>query len=89
MNFWVAKKSRTFIFRKDFDLVTHHPGPSMAAKPVSKRPPMLRYLLLDGGAIDMDEFELDLLSLYWIHVNNLIFLEGGMDRHPYHYRHAT
>lgn len=48
---------------------------------------MLRLLLLlDGEATDMDEFELDLLSLSWVHVT--IFLIG-VDGCPHHHRHAN
>ena len=48
---------------------------------------MLRLLLLlDGEATDMDEFELDLLGLSWVHVT--IFLIG-VDGCPHHHRHAN
>ncbi|KAF9077175.1 hypothetical protein BDP27DRAFT_1413620 [Rhodocollybia butyracea] len=43
-------------------------------------------LLLDGEATDMDEFELELLGLSWVHVT--IFLIG-VDGCPHHHRHAN
>jgi len=52
--------------------VAQHPIYGWQAGPET---PMLRLLLLlDGEATDMDEFELDILSLSWAHVT--IFLIG-------------
>lgn len=71
-------------FQKHSQSAYHHPVYGWQAGPET---PMLRLLLLlDGEAIDMDEFELDLLSLNWAHVT--IFLIG-VDGCPHHHRHAN
>ncbi|KAJ5698119.1 hypothetical protein N7462_000124 [Penicillium macrosclerotiorum] len=71
-------------FQKHSDTATYHPVYGWQAGPQT---PMLRLLLiLDGEARDMDEFELDLLSLSWAHVT--IFLIG-VDRCLHHHRHAN
>ncbi|OJJ43589.1 hypothetical protein ASPZODRAFT_19311 [Penicilliopsis zonata CBS 506.65] len=71
-------------FQKHAQSATHHPVYGWQAGP---KTPMLRLLLLlDGEATDMDEFELDLLSLSWVHVT--IFLIG-VDGCPHHHRHAN
>lgn len=71
-------------FRKHSESATHHPIYGWQAGPQT---PMLRLLLLlDGEASDMDEFELDLLSLSWAHVP--IFLIG-VEGCPHHHRHAN
>ncbi|EED15713.1 hypothetical protein TSTA_051490 [Talaromyces stipitatus ATCC 10500] len=71
-------------FQKHSQSASYHPVYGWQAGPET---PMLRLLLLlDGEAIDMDEFELDLLSLDWAHVT--IFLIG-VDGCPHHHRHAN
>lgn len=71
-------------FQKHSQSASHHPVYGWQAGPET---PMLRLLLLlDGEAVDMDEFELDLLSLNWAHVT--IFLVG-VDGCPHHHRHAN
>lgn len=71
-------------FQKHSESATFHPVYGWQAGPET---PMLRLLLLlDGEATDMDEFELDLLSLSWAHVT--IFLIG-VDGCPHHHRHAN
>lgn len=71
-------------FRKHSNSAVHHPIYGWQAGPET---PMLRLLLLlDGEAVDMDEFELDLLGLSWAHVT--IFLIG-VDGCPHHHRHAN
>jgi hypothetical protein len=71
-------------FQKHSESATHHPVYGWQAGPQT---PMLRLLLLlDGEATDMDEFELDLLGLSWVHVT--IFLIG-VDGCPHHHRHAN
>lgn len=60
-------------FRKHSESATHHPVYGWQAGPET---PILRLLLLlDGEALDMDEFELDLLGCKWAHVT--IFLIGA------------
>ncbi|KAJ5888059.1 hypothetical protein N7495_008100 [Penicillium taxi] len=71
-------------FQKHSESATYHPVYGWQAGPQT---PILRLLLLlDGEASDMDEFELDLLSLSWVHVT--IFLIG-VDGCPHHHRHAN
>lgn len=71
-------------FQRHSASATFHPVYGWQAGPET---PMLRLLLLlDGEAMDMDEFELDLLSLSWVHVT--IFLIG-VDGCPHHHRHAN
>lgn len=71
-------------FQKHSQSAVYHPVYGWQAGPQT---PMLRLLLLlDGEAVDMDEFELDLLSLNWAHVT--IFLIG-VDGCPHHHRHAN
>uniref|UniRef100_A0A093V2L5 VWFA domain-containing protein n=1 Tax=Talaromyces marneffei PM1 TaxID=1077442 RepID=A0A093V2L5_TALMA len=71
-------------FQKHSQSAYYHPVYGWKAGPET---PMLRLLLLlDGEAVDMDEFELDLLSLNWAHVT--IFLIG-VDGCPHHHRHAN
>ncbi|RAO66607.1 uncharacterized protein BHQ10_002619 [Talaromyces amestolkiae] len=71
-------------FQKHSQSAYRHPVYGWQAGPET---PMLRLLLLlDGEAVDMDEFELDLLSLNWAHVT--IFLIG-VDGCPHHHRHAN
>ncbi|OCK73109.1 hypothetical protein K432DRAFT_438401 [Lepidopterella palustris CBS 459.81] len=78
------QKVKDLHFQKHFESATHHPEYGWQAGPQT---PMLRLLLLlDGEATDMDEFELDLLGLSWVHVT--IFLIG-VDGCPHHHRHAN
>jgi hypothetical protein len=78
------QKVKDLHFQKHSESATHHPVYGWQAGP---RTPMLRLLLLlDGEATDMDEFELDLLGLSWVHVT--IFLIG-VDGCPHHHRHAN
>ncbi|RMZ85819.1 hypothetical protein DV737_g523, partial [Chaetothyriales sp. CBS 132003] len=78
------QKVKELHFQKHSESATHHPEYGWQAGPDT---PMLRLLLLlDGEATDMDEFELDLLSLSWAHVT--IFLIG-VDGCPHHHRHAN
>ena len=78
------QKVKELHFQKHSQSATHHPVYGWQAGPET---PMLRLLLLlDGEATDMDEFELDLLSLSWVHVT--IFLIG-VDGCPHHHRHAN
>jgi hypothetical protein len=78
------QKVKELHFQKHSESATHHPVYGWQAGPQT---PMLRLLLLlDGEATDMDEFELDLLSLSWVHVT--IFLIG-VDGCPHHHRHAN
>ncbi|RMZ87429.1 hypothetical protein DV736_g5356, partial [Chaetothyriales sp. CBS 134916] len=78
------QKVKELHFQKHSESAIHHPEYGWQAGPET---PMLRLLLLlDGEATDMDEFELDLLSLSWAHVT--IFLIG-VDGCPHHHRHAN
>ncbi|TVY32799.1 hypothetical protein LOCC1_G008712 [Lachnellula occidentalis] len=78
------QKIKELHFQKHSESATHHPVYGWQAGPQT---PMLRMLLLlDGEATDMDEFELDLLGLSWVHVT--IFLIG-VDGCPHHHRHAN
>lgn len=78
------QKVKELHFQKHSESATHHPVYGWQAGPET---PILRLLLLlDGEATDMDEFELDLLSLSWAHVT--IFLIG-VDGCPHHHRHAN
>ncbi|KAJ5760758.1 hypothetical protein N7520_007914 [Penicillium odoratum] len=71
-------------FQKHSESASYHPVYGWQAGP--KTPKLRLLLLLDGEASDMDEFELDLLSLSWVHVT--IFLIG-VDGCPHHHRHAN
>lgn len=71
-------------FQKHSESATYHPVYGWQAGP--QTPKLRLLLLLDGEASDMDEFELDLLSLSWVHVT--IFLIG-VDGCPHHHRHAN
>ncbi|KAG0645420.1 hypothetical protein D0Z07_8539 [Hyphodiscus hymeniophilus] len=78
------QKVKELHFQKHSESATHHPVYGWQAGPET---PILRVLLLlDGEATDMDEFELDLLGLSWVHVT--IFLIG-VDGCPHHHRHAN
>lgn len=78
------QKVKDLHFQKHSESATHHPVYGWQAGPQT---PILRLLLLlDGEATDMDEFELDLLGLSWVHVT--IFLIG-VDGCPHHHRHAN
>jgi hypothetical protein len=78
------QKTKDLHFQKHPESATRHPVYGWQAGPQT---PMLRLLLLlDGEATDMDEFELDLLGLSWVHVT--IFLIGS-DGCPHHHRHAN
>ncbi|KAF2667062.1 hypothetical protein BT63DRAFT_328406 [Microthyrium microscopicum] len=78
------QQAKELHFQKHSASATHHPVYGWQAGPET---PILRLLvLLDGEATDMDEFELDLLSLSWVHVT--IFLIG-VDGCPHHHRHAN
>lgn len=78
------QKVKELHFQKHSESANHHPVYGWQAGPQT---PMLRLLLLlDGEATDMDEFELDLLGLSWVHVT--IFLIG-VDGCPHHHRHAN
>lgn len=78
------QKIKELHFQKHSESATHHPVYGWQAGPQT---PILRLLLLlDGEATDMDEFELDLLGLNWVHVT--IFLIG-VDGCPHHHRHAN
>lgn len=71
-------------FQKHSESAFYHPVCGWQAGP--ETPKLRLLLLLDGEASDMDEFELDLLSLSWVHVT--IFLIG-VDGCPHHHRHAN
>ncbi|KAJ5094030.1 hypothetical protein N7456_009891 [Penicillium angulare] len=71
-------------FQKHSESAYYHPVYGWQAGP--ETPKLRLLLLLDGEASDMDEFELDLLSLSWVHVT--IFLIG-VDGCPHHHRHAN
>jgi hypothetical protein len=78
------QKVKDLHFQKHSESATYHPVYGWQAGPQT---PILRLLLLlDGEATDMDEFELDLLGLSWVHVT--IFLIG-VDGCPHHHRHAN
>ena len=78
------QKVKELHFKKYSESGTYHPVYGWQAGPET---PILRLLLiLDGEATDMDEFELELLSLPWVHVT--IFLIG-IDGCPQHHRHAN
>lgn len=78
------QKVKDLHFQKHHYSATQHRIYGWQAGP---KTPMLRLLLLlDGEAVDMDEFELDLLGLDWAHVT--IFLIG-VDGCPHHHRHAN
>ncbi|UKZ81637.1 hypothetical protein TrVFT333_009409 [Trichoderma virens FT-333] len=78
------QKVKELHFQKHSASATYHPVYGWQAGPET---PILRVLLLlDGEAQDMDEFELDLLGLSWVHVT--IFLVG-VDGCPHHHRHAN
>jgi hypothetical protein len=78
------QKVKDMHFRKHSESATYHPVYGWQAGPQT---PILRLLLLlDGEALDMDEFELELLSLNWVHLT--IFLIG-IDGCPHHHRHAN
>ncbi|PYI07751.1 hypothetical protein BO78DRAFT_312190 [Aspergillus sclerotiicarbonarius CBS 121057] len=78
------QKIKDLHFQRYSESAIYHPVYGWQAGP---RTPMLRLLLLlDGEATDMDEFELDLLGLSWVHVT--IFLIG-VDGCPHHHRHAN
>lgn len=78
------QKVKELHFQKYSASATYHPVYGWQAGPET---PILRMLLLlDGEAQDMDEFELDLLGLSWVHVT--IFLVG-VDGCPHHHRHAN
>ncbi|KAI0475276.1 hypothetical protein GGR56DRAFT_645371 [Xylariaceae sp. FL0804] len=82
MTGWQQVKSRHF--EKHRESATYHPVYGWQAGPDT---PMLRLLLLlDGEASDMDELEVELLSLAWAHVT--VFLIG-VDGCPHHHRHAN
>jgi hypothetical protein len=78
------QKVKELHFQKHSKSATRHPVYGWQAGPET---PMLRLLiLLDGEATDMDEFELDILGLSWVHIT--IFLIG-VDGCPHHHRHAN
>ncbi|GKZ30140.1 hypothetical protein AbraIFM66950_007999 [Aspergillus brasiliensis] len=78
------QKIKDLHFQRHSESATYHPVYGWQAGPQT---PLLRLLLLlDGEATDMDEFELDLLGLSWVHVT--IFLIG-VDGCPHHHRHAN
>ncbi|KKK19067.1 hypothetical protein ARAM_006080 [Aspergillus rambellii] len=78
------QKVKDLHFQQHSESATFH---SVYGWQAGSRTPILRLLLLlDGEATDMDEFELDLLGLSWIHVT--IFLIGA-DGCPHHHRHAN
>ncbi|RKO88673.1 hypothetical protein BDK51DRAFT_35618 [Blyttiomyces helicus] len=75
------EKVKEMHFQKHSESATLHPVYGWLAGPQT---PMLRLLLiLDGEAVDMDEFE---LALNWAHIT--IFLVG-VDGCPNHHRHAN
>ncbi len=78
------QKIKDLHFQRHSESATYHPVYGWQAGP---KTPMLKLLiLLDGEATDMDEFELDLLGLSWVHVT--IFLIG-IDGCLHHHRHAN
>jgi hypothetical protein len=78
------QKVKELHFQKHSESAIHHPVFGWQAGPQT---PVLRLLLLlDGEATDMDEFELELLSISWVHVT--IFLIG-VDGCQHHHRHAN
>ncbi|KAJ5191239.1 uncharacterized protein N7498_010224 [Penicillium cinerascens] len=78
------QKVKELHFQKHSESATYHPVYGWQAGP--QTPKLRLLLLLDGEALDMDEFELDLLGLSWVHVT--IFLIG-VDGCPHHHRHAN
>ncbi|KAF9062909.1 hypothetical protein BDP27DRAFT_1480352 [Rhodocollybia butyracea] len=77
------QKVKDLYFRKHPESANKHPVYGWQAGPQT---PMLRLLLLlDGGATDMAEFELDLLGHSWVHITILLV---GVDGDPHHHRHA-
>ncbi|KAJ5665548.1 uncharacterized protein N7477_007996 [Penicillium maclennaniae] len=78
------QKVKQLHFQKHSESATYHPIYGWQAGP--QTPKLRLLLLLDGEASDMDEFELDLLGLSWVHVT--IFLIG-VDGCPHHHRHAN
>ncbi|KAJ6003146.1 hypothetical protein N7451_005693 [Penicillium sp. IBT 35674x] len=78
------QKVKELHFQKHSESATYHPVYGWQAGP--ETPKLRLLLLLDGEALDMDEFELDLLGLSWVHVT--IFLIG-VDGCPHHHRHAN
>ncbi|KAJ3492050.1 hypothetical protein NLG97_g5483 [Lecanicillium saksenae] len=78
------QRAKRLHFEKHRESATLHPVYGWQAGP---KTPMLRLLLLlDGEAMDMDQFELDLLANSWAHVT--IFLLG-VDGCLSHHRHAN
>lgn len=78
------QKAKETHFRNHPESATYHPVYGWQAGPLT---PKLRLLvILDGEADDMDEFELDLLSLSWVQVT--VFLIG-VDGCLHHHRHAN
>lgn len=78
------QKAKEIHFRNHPESATYHPVYGWQAG--SKTPKLRLLVLLDGEADDMDEFELDLLSLSWVHVT--VFLIG-VDGCLHHHRHAN
>lgn len=78
------QKLKDLHFQHYPESATYHPVYGWQAGPLT---PKLRLLVvLDGEANDMNEFELDLLSLSWVYVT--IFLIGT-DGCVHHHRHAN
>ncbi|KAJ5281713.1 hypothetical protein N7478_007085 [Penicillium angulare] len=77
-------KIKELHFQKHSQTAKYHPTYGWQAGP--ETPSLRLVLILDGEANDMDEFELDLLSLSWAYVTIfLIGVEGSLN----HHRHAN
>lgn len=82
MTAWQSVKDQHL--QKHAHTATHHPIYGWQAGPQT---PILRLLLLlDGEAPDMNELELELLSLSWVHVTICLI---GVDGCLHHHRHAN
>lgn len=78
------QKIKELHFQKHSATATYHPVYGWQAGP--ETPTLRLFLILDGEAGDMDEFELELLGVSWAYVT--IFLIG-VDGCLHHHRHAN
>lgn len=78
------QKIKELHFQKHSATATYHPVHGWQAGP--ETPTVRLLLILDGEASDMDEFELELLSVSWAYIT--IFLIG-VDGCLHHHRHAS
>ncbi|CAG8895116.1 unnamed protein product [Penicillium egyptiacum] len=76
------QKSKDLHLQQYTETATHHPMYGWQAGP---KTPILRLLIVvDGEAIDIHEFELDLLGSSWVYVTVcLIGVERPLDHHRY------